>query len=201
LKRIINYEVDIQGSNEIKTIIKLKIMNHKKLFFVISLVFFFCSSMIAQDFEYIGSAKCKMCHNKTTTGAQYKIWAAGPHANAMASLSSEKSLAYAKENGIADPTKEASCIKCHSTFGGINQDLNAGVKATEGVSCETCHGPGSKYKSNTIMKDPAKSLAAGLLSPDENTCKGCHNEDNPFHKEFNYEESLKKIAHPIPAAE
>jgi hypothetical protein len=176
-------------------------MNFKKLSFFFGLIFISSTMLVAQDFEYIGASKCKMCHNKTTTGAQYKVWAAAPHAKAMESLSSEASLKYAAENGIADPTTDPSCIKCHSTAGAINPDLNAGVKPTEGVSCESCHGPGSKYKSNSIMKDRAKSVANGLIIPTEETCLGCHNEENPFHKPFNYEESLKKIAHPLPVAE
>ena len=176
-------------------------MNLKKLLFTFGLALMAGGILFAQDFEYIGAAKCKMCHNKSTTGAQYKLWAAGPHAKAMKTLAGEESLAYAKEHGIADPTKEASCLKCHSTAGSIDPDLNAGVKATEGVSCETCHGPGSKYKSNSIMKDRAKSLANGMIIPDENTCKACHNEESPHFKGFNYDEYLKKIAHPIPAAE
>jgi len=176
-------------------------MNFKRIFSALVLILFAGGILIAQDFEYIGAAKCKMCHNKSTTGAQYKVWQSAPHSKAMESLSSEASLKYAAENGIADPTKEASCIKCHSTYGHIDQNFNIGVKITEGVSCESCHGPGSKYKSNSIMKDREKSLANGMVIPTEETCKKCHNEENPFHKPFNYEESLKKIAHPIPAAE
>ena len=76
-----------------------------------------------------------------------------------------------------------------------------GLKITEGVSCETCHGPGSAYKTNTIMKDQAKAIAKGLIIPDQKLCEGCHNEENPFHKPFNYEEALKTIAHPRPTAE
>lgn len=157
------------------------------------------SALIAQDFEYIGAAKCKMCHNKPATGAQYKVWLEGPHANAMKSLSNEKSMAYAKENGIADPTKEASCLKCHSTAAAIDANLNTGVKPDEGVSCESCHGPGSVYKSNTIMKDKAKALENGLIEPTAKVCETCHNDKNPFHKPFNYDEYAKKIAHPNPA--
>ena len=176
-------------------------MISKNLLLALCLVFLTSGALIAQDYEYIGAAKCKMCHNKPAGGEQYKIWSEGPHANAMNSLSNEKSLAYAKENGIADPTTEPSCIACHSTFGSIDESVNLGVKITEGVSCETCHGPGSKYKSKTIMESREKSLANGLIVPDKKTCEGCHNEKNPFHKPFNYEEALKKIAHPVPAAE
>lgn len=174
-------------------------MLSKNLILVFCLALFAGTSIQAQDFEYIGSAKCKMCHNKATTGQQYKIWAEGPHAKAMESLSSEKSMAYAKANGIADPTKEASCIGCHSTAGGTKESLHAGIKIEEGVSCESCHGPGSAYKTNTIMKDLAKSKENGLITPDAKVCETCHNDKNPFHKPFNYAEYSKKIAHPNPA--
>ncbi|MCF8370880.1 MAG: cytochrome c family protein [Bacteroidales bacterium] len=174
-------------------------MLKKNLILVIGLVIFAGSSLIAQDFEYIGAAKCKMCHNKAATGEQYKKWAEGPHANAMKSLSNEKSMEYAKANGIADPTTDAKCIKCHSTAGSIDASKNIGVKSDEGVSCESCHGPGSAYKSKAIMQDHAKSLANGLIVPDQKLCESCHNEKNPFHKPFNYAEYSKKIAHPNPA--
>ena len=174
-------------------------MLSKNLVLVLCLALFAGGSIKAQDFEYIGAAKCKMCHNKAATGQQYKIWSEGPHANAMKSLSNEKSMAYAKENGIADPTKEASCIKCHSTVGGTDESLHVGIKIDEGVSCESCHGPGSKYKTNTIMKDQAKSIENGLIIPDKKLCESCHNDENPFHKPFNFDEYVKKIAHPNPA--
>ncbi|MCF8405772.1 MAG: cytochrome c family protein [Bacteroidales bacterium] len=173
----------------------------KNLVLALCLVFFAGSSLTAQDFEYIGAAKCKMCHNKPATGEQYKIWSDGPHANAMKSLSNEKSMKYAKENGIADPTTDAKCVKCHSTFGSIDESVNLGIKITEGVSCESCHGPGSVYKSKTIMQNREKAIASGMIVPDQKTCEGCHNKENPFYKPFNFAEASKKIAHPNPAAQ
>ncbi|MCB2219972.1 MAG: cytochrome c family protein [Bacteroidetes bacterium] len=174
-------------------------MLSKSLVFVFCLALFAGGSATAQDFEYIGATKCKMCHNKPATGQQYKIWSEGPHANALKSLTSEKAMAIAKEKGIADPSKDASCLKCHSTYARIDQSLNISLKEDEGISCETCHGPGSKYKSNTIMKDQAKSIENGLIVPDEKLCKECHNEESPTYKEFNYAEAVKKIAHPVNA--
>lgn len=158
-------------------------------------------TLFAQEYEYIGVAKCKMCHNKPATGEQYKIWSESLHAKSMASLSNEKSLAYAKEHNIADPTKEPSCLKCHSTAGGTDPNLHAGITVNEGVSCETCHGPGSAYKTNAIMIDRTKALANGLIIPDQKLCEKCHNKENPFYKPFNYQENLKKIAHPVPPQE
>lgn len=160
----------------------------KSLLFVCFLFFLGANYSTAQDYEYIGAAKCKMCHNKPATGAQYKIWAAGPHANALESLK-------------GDEKNDPKCLKCHSTAGHVDEDLVATLKAEEGVSCESCHGPGSGYKSNSVMKDREKSIAKGLIIPDEQLCRTCHNEESPDFKGFNYEEYVAKIAHPVPAEE
>ena len=167
---------------------------------MLGLVFLMGGALTAQDFKYIGAAKCKMCHNKEDKGEQYNKWSDAPHSKAMKSLSSEKSMAYAKENGIADPTKEASCLKCHSTAGSIDKSLNKGVKVDEGVSCESCHGPGGKYNNMSIMKSREKSMEAGLILPTKEVCLGCHNEKNPFHKPFDFDAAVAKIAHPDPTA-
>ncbi|NPA36924.1 MAG: cytochrome C554 [Chlorobi bacterium] len=173
-------------------------MRVKKLMFVM-LMAFLCGSMAsAQDYKYIGAAKCKMCHNKPAKGEQYNKWKAAPHSKAMLSLKSEKSLAYAKEHGIADPSKDAKCLKCHSTAGAVDPSLRAGIRIEEGVSCESCHGPGSVYKSMSIMKDREKALQNGLIMPTKEVCEKCHNKENPFYKPFNFEEFYAKIAHPDP---
>jgi hypothetical protein len=176
-------------------------MKSKNYVLFLCLMFVAASVSQAQTFQYVGAAKCKICHNKPATGQQYKIWSESLHANAMKSLSNEKSLAYAKEHNIADPTKEPSCIKCHSTAGHVKESLQAGITIAEGVSCESCHGPGSAYKTNTIMKDQALSIKNGLILPTKQVCEQCHNKDNPFYKPFNFDEAVKKIAHPNPTVQ
>ena len=173
-------------------------MNNKKSLLFLCLAFLIGSTLIAQEYQYIGALKCKMCHNKPTTGQQYKKWSELKHSKAMESLSSQASLDYAKANNIADPTKDPGCLKCHSTLGSIDKSLNLSLTYEEGVSCETCHGPGSKYKVMAIMKSREKSIQNGLIIPDENLCKKCHNKENPFYKPFDYATAVKKIAHPIP---
>jgi formate-dependent nitrite reductase cytochrome c552 subunit len=42
------------------------------------------------------------------------------------------------------------------------------------LDCEHCHGPGSQYESKSVMKDPAKAAAAGLVMPDKAFCAKCH---------------------------
>ena len=142
----------------------------------------------AQQKEYIGAAKCKMCHNKPATGDQYKKWSESPHAKTMQSLK-------------GDETKNPKCLKCHSTAFGLELSDTQPITIAEGVSCESCHGAGSAYKTSTIMKDQAKAIAAGLIMPDEKLCRKCHNPESPNYKEFNFKTYSAKIAHPNPAKE
>jgi len=173
----------------------------KRTLSIAFLVFFAGSALLAQNFKYIGSAKCKMCHQKAPKGEQYKKWSEGPHANAMKSLSTDKAKEIATAKGIADPTTDASCVKCHATTGHIDSKLAAGIKVTEGVSCESCHGPGSMYKGASIMKNREQSIAKGLILPTEEVCKTCHNEESPTYQGFVYSEMAAKIAHPDPTVE
>jgi nitrate/TMAO reductase-like tetraheme cytochrome c subunit len=162
----------------------MKNSNLGKFILVCGLILFIGNAAVAQH-KYIGAEKCKMCHNKPEKGEQYNKWLSDPHAKAFASLK-------------GDEAKDPKCLKCHSTGGYIDASLNAGIKMTEGVSCEGCHGPGSTYKTLSIMKDRAKSIANGLIVPDEALCKKCHNSESPHFKGFNYTEYLAKIKHDDP---
>jgi hypothetical protein len=157
----------------------------------------------AAKFQYIGAAKCKMCHNTAAQGKQYDIWAASPHAKAFELLKSEKALAQAKAKGIADPQKDPACLKCHSTAFAVSGE-GATITQEEGVSCESCHGPGSEYKSKKVKEGikagTIKAESVGLWTVSEKTCTTCHiAEGNENFKGFKYEEAVKKIAHPKPA--
>ena len=171
----------------------------KRILSLAILVFFAGTALMAQNFKYIGASKCKMCHVKPATGEQYNIWLKGPHANAMKTLASDESKKIATELGIADPTTDPACISCHSTVGAVDKKLIASAKIDEGVSCESCHGPGSMYKGASVMKNRELAMTKGLVIPDEALCKTCHNEKSPTFKAFNYSEMVAKIAHPNPA--
>ena len=171
----------------------------KKGVIVVCLVLFLGNVLSAQPYKYIGADKCKLCHNKPATGDQYSKWLNSPHAQAIKTLGNQKSLDFARKNGIADPTKDAKCLKCHSTYDRVDAKLRSGILATEGVSCESCHGPGSSYKAPSIMKNLAQAKTMGLIVPDKTLCLQCHNKDNPFFKEFNFEAYSEKIAHKNPA--
>lgn len=175
----------------------------KKLFSLLTLLSFLLLSfgLEAKDFKYVGVKKCKTCHKTKKIGDQYGIWKEAAHANALKSLASKESLEYAKKNGIADPTKDAKCLNCHSTAATVDKKLidpKGKLTVEEGVSCESCHGPGSVYKKMKIMKDHEKAMANGLIEPTEQVCITCHNDKNPFHKPFDFKKMVAKVQHPVP---
>ena len=172
----------------------------KRIFAFALMVFIAGGALMAQNFKYIGAAKCKMCHMKPATGEQYNIWAKGPHAGAMKTLASEESKKIATELGIADPTTDPACTSCHATVASVDAKLIASAKMDEGVGCESCHGPGSMYKGASVMKNQELALTKGMILPTEEVCKTCHNEKSPTYKPFNYAEKAAAIAHPNPAA-
>jgi hypothetical protein len=118
-------------------------------------------------------------------------------------LKGEDALKIAKEKGLTKPPSESEeCVKCHATAYGLKPEQVAKkpLKLSDGVQCESCHGPGSKYKKKKTMSDRDKSVAAGLWIPDEETCTGCHNDESPLWEErgFDFEKAKEKIAHNIP---
>jgi hypothetical protein len=149
--------------------------------------------------QIVGTKSCTMCHKSAKRGDQASVWEASAHAKAYETLASEQSLAIAQERGIGNPQEADECLKCHTTTGflvGATVAEKNKFDIAEGVGCETCHGPGSEYKSNKVMKDPEAAAAAGLLSLGEEHCLKCHNEESPTYVPFDYEERWAQIAHP-----
>jgi len=180
-------------------------MRNKILVFSLLVIFVMAFATLAgsgdKDFKYVGSKKCKTCHNADKNGAQYKLWSEGPHAKAFEALKSEGAAEKAKAAKVeGDPTKSEACLACHTTAG-TKKNVDKSYEIDEGVGCEACHGPGSEYKKMSTMKVRADAVAAGMLVADENTCKNCHKEDTPGHKgKFGkYADAVAKIAHPVPA--
>ncbi|HSM49174.1 MAG TPA: multiheme c-type cytochrome [Draconibacterium sp.] len=165
-------------------------MKYLKLMLVIGFALTISVSTYAQGAKYIGANGCKMCHNKPEKGAQHAQWLKTTHSKAYSKLD---------EAGKKNP----DCLKCHSTAGSVNKSLIATLKVDEGVSCESCHGPGSMYKTAAIMKNREQSIAKGMIIPTEATCKACHTgkkpEGHPADKKpWNYAEFNKVINHPDP---
>lgn len=163
--------------------------------------------------NYIGTKACGICHKKDETGNQLAKWQAGPHAKAFETLASAESKAIATKMGIDDPQKSGKCLSCHATAYHFGEEVKtAKIKVEEGVSCESCHGPGKKYMAKTTMEDRQKAIAAGMIHPATQQCVMCHNEKSPtWNPEryttkdgkktgFDLEQAAAKTAHPNPQA-
>ena len=170
-------------------------------FFIILFSFpiFFIS---AQEHSYVGTSTCGMCHKSEKQGSQLSIWEGSKHSQAYLALQTEKADNVAKEKGFTTKAVETpECLKCHAS--GYNVDaslLGNKFKVEDGVQCETCHGPGSDYKSKKVMENKEEAIKNGLLVYDkiEDFCIGCHNAESPTYVEFNFEESWAKIKHKVP---
>lgn len=152
------------------------------------------------DHKYVGVTKCVgACHKTEAQGKQLDIWKNSAHANAWKTLETEEANKIAKEKGFDKPAVEVpECVKCHVLSKEINPDeLAETFDKTEGVQCESCHGPGSDYMKLSIMKDRQKSIENGLFIPQnkEEFCTGCHNDQSPTFKGFDYESYWAKIQH------
>ena len=159
---------------------------------------------------YIGVKKCKSCHFK-----QWNSWRKTEMAKAFDSLkpgvkSEEKTKLKFDPN--KDYTKDPTCLGCHTSGYGIpggyvvpaDGDAEAVKQAKDnaGVTCEGCHGPGSK--ANEIQEDIkenkrpytfAELRAVGFQKAEVRSCTPCHNTSDPgkepgYH--FDYEEQRKE---------
>ena len=173
------------------------------LVIILGLVFAVNLFAQAEKAQYIGAAKCKMCHSAKAKGEAYPIWTKSKHAMAYTALATEEAKAIAKKAGIEDPQKSAKCLKCHVTAYDAPVTAKAATyKMEEGVTCETCHGPGSLYQSMKVMKAltaGTQDHAAVSYNPgDKKSCTKCHNQESPTYKPLKIEEAWKTIAHPTP---
>lgn len=157
--------------------------------------------------KYVGAKKCKMCHNKKKEIQQFSLWQNSAHSKAYETLASDRAKKLALNAGVeGNPQEAKECLECHVTgYGSDSTAFAESFNLEDGIQCESCHGPGSEYKSMKIMskskyasqRDVQHELAinSGLLAPDEKTCLKCHNEKSPAFKGFDYIAYYEKINH------
>lgn len=146
-----------------------------------------------QTARFLGVDTCgsSECHgsqtpwrNATVLMSERRIWEAhDPHAKAYASLTSPRGQKIAQNLGFADVTKAPECLVCHSTFVPENQ-RGPRFRLDAGVTCESCHGPGSRFLSTHVQTTAshAGNIAAGLYPTNEpgaraSLCLSCHQGD------------------------
>lgn len=150
--------------------------------------------------RYVGVEHCSKCHDSDATGKQVAAWRDGPHARAWETLGTEAAAAIAKKAGVMDAQTSAECLRCHTTGAGLSKGrFTSSFESTDGVQCESCHGPGEFYAKIEHMIMNAKARELGLTDPTPATCKRCHNEESPTYKGFDYRTAVKKIRHPLVA--
>jgi hypothetical protein len=155
-------------------------------------------------FKYVGIKSCAAtCHKGDTKGNQLEIWEASGHSKAFLTLQTPEADKIAKDKGFTTAAAETPlCLKCHVLGKDIDpEELSETFDKTQGVQCETCHGPGSEYKKISIMKDRQQAISNGLVIHEDGAefCKTCHNSDSPTFKSFNYDEYWAKIKHTDPS--
>lgn len=148
--------------------------------------------------EYVGSDKCKKCHE-----AVYTHWQSTPHSDAYAALE--------KATNPKNRQFDGECIVCHTVGFGYesgfrNEKLTAHLK---NVGCESCHGPGSLHVAGNNRADlmalmnPFKVVEGAnqadwtkRLNLIDQACQKCHDIDNDVHWDF--KKKWPRIIHPDP---
>lgn len=106
----------------------------------------------AEEAQYLGVDKCKMCHAK-----QFATWQKMKHMKAIESLTAEEQ-------------KNPECVKCHVTGYGKTGGFESMEKTPKmaGVQCEACHGAGSAHM-KAPMPEKKKTISASGTD-----CRQCH---------------------------
>jgi len=159
------------------------------------------SPAMAQEktFTHVGAMACAKCHKTEKIGNQFAIWEGSKHAKAYEALTTPVADSIATAKGLTTKAAESrECLECHTT-GGPDSD----TPKAEGVNCEACHGPGSGYRTLSVMKYKDKAVAAGLkvyadATEIEAQCRTCHNERSPTAKPFVFAERWAEIKHMRP---
>ncbi len=171
------------------------------------------SIISSQGATYIGVKKCKSCHFK-----QWNSWKKTEMAKSFDTLkpgvkSEEKTKL--KFDPDKDYTKDTSCLPCHTSGYGLpggyivpadgDADAQKQAKDNAGVTCEGCHGPGSRsiliqedIKENKRPYKFEELRAVGFQRTDVRSCTPCHNTSDPgkepgYH--FVYEDNRTEDQH------
>ena len=138
--------------------------------------------------NYVGPGSCSAvaCHGAVRPGSgrilqtEYSTWIARDrHARATEVLGNAVSQRMGKILGIGAPQQSAKCLACHALD--VPASARARTFASEGVSCEACHGPASGWLGYHVRRDATheESVKRGMhdtkdLVTRTETCLTCH---------------------------
>lgn len=154
---------------------------------------------------YVGARACAACHEGKAAGSQFSRWLLSKHSKAWAALSKPEAAAIAKLSGVpGDPKRSQNCLGCHATASDEEPWRRDPTFAIEdGIQCERCHGPGSEYMDESVMRYREAAMKAGLRIMTKRDCELCHYVKGSHvavhHRpQLDIDKALQSIAHPKP---
>jgi hypothetical protein len=141
----------------------------------------------------VSSCSSRQCHGSICTDGdagllycEYRIWlAADPHSRAYRLLtdgeSGRTSERIVRTAGLgSNPAEVAECLACHGT--NVSPDRRGeNLHASEGVTCEACHGGASKWLATHRQRGAthAQNVGNGMYPTDDvekraELCLSCH---------------------------
>lgn len=137
--------------------------------------------------KFLGAMSCSSSSCHGGGGAkqnQYLVWSLQDfHSQRpVATLATARSRQIAQTLSIDDPAADLRCTSCHAPLQSVPADRRGpGFEISEGVSCESCHGPAEGWLRAHTRPDwtHADRTFAGMrdlqnLYVRANTCVACH---------------------------
>lgn len=137
--------------------------------------------------KFLGANSCAStsCHGGGGANQnQYLVWSMKDfHSERpVATLTTARSRQIADTLGINDPAADARCTSCHAPLNDVPaNERGDGFAVSEGLSCESCHGPAEHWIRSHTRTDYTRAdrTAAGMrdlqnLYVRANTCVACH---------------------------
>ena len=165
---------------------------------VLSLVLACDGAETAATFLGANSCASSSCHGGGGANQnQFLVWSLKDFHSQRpaATLATARSKQIADALEIKDPAADARCTTCHAPLREVPAAQRGdNFKASEGVSCESCHGPAENWLRAHTRHDwtHADRTAAGMRDLENlyvraNTCVACHQ---------NVEADILKAGHP-----
>jgi len=150
--------------------------------------------------KFLGANSCasSSCHGGGGASQnQFLVWSLKDFHSQRppATLATARSKQIADALNIKDATSDARCTVCHAPLQQVPENLRGeNFKVSEGVSCESCHGPAENWLRGHTRADwtRADRTAAGMrdlqnLYVRANVCVACHQ---------NVDADILKAGHP-----
>jgi Cytochrome c554 and c-prime len=148
--------------------------------------------------DYVGDGRCRGCHIDL-----HQSWQETRHARALEYLAAAPDTAIAKMARVLKVKLKGraelndACVVCHVTgfrlAGGYPAADSARTAVVASVSCEACHGPGSRHVTAPI------AIKKQFINRNvtEATCRSCHTPATS--PRFEFEDYKKRGVHALKA--